>query len=476
MVIQPDMWGTGKEELILLNRRRRNRRRARLIALTVAVLLPLLRIQRIFGDESDIGYRKSYYLEDDNRIKVSTDTWQFDVGLNDHVRVTGDVVVDAISGATPLGAPPQTKWPFPTFNYFYQPIYRGLYGAQYSQFIQNNQIYVDAGLETMQQLTNDAAFFAHNIAGLLATNSAFASLRNLATNANFNKSTVPLTHMHDHRNAFSFAMPLTLRDQQLTPSFAYSAESDYISFGGALNYSIALNDKNTTLNAGWSHNGDTVRDDLFKWQSKMSDNIFLGIVQLFGPKAYLTVNTSFGFDHGYLSDPYRGIMAAANFYQLNPDDPALIPEKRPRHRNTELFFASWTQFITPVNAGYEVSYRFFHDSYGVTSSTAELAWHQKLGKHIVLSPHFRYTIQSAADYYYVLVPNYANLPTYYSSDYRLSEFQTFAYGVDITWRLNKYLSVDAGYMRYVMEGLDGVTSQSAYPAANLFTIGMRVWF
>ena len=184
MVTPVDKCETAQEGLISQVRHRPKHRRARLIALTVAVMLPLLRINRVFGDESEIGYRKSYYLEDDNRIKVSTDTWQFDVGLNDHVRVTGDVVVDAISGATPLGAPPQTKWPFPTFNYFYQPIYRGLYGAPYSQFIQNNQIYVDAGLETMQQLTNDAAFYAHNIAGLLATNSAFASLRSLATNAN----------------------------------------------------------------------------------------------------------------------------------------------------------------------------------------------------------------------------------------------------------------------------------------------------
>jgi hypothetical protein len=200
------------------------------------------------------------------------------------------------------------------------------------------------------------------------------------------------------------------------------------------------------------------------------------VVQLFGPKAYLTVNTSFGFEHGYLADPYRGVMAGTNFIQLNPNDPALKPEKRPRHRNDEIVFVSWTQFLTPVNASYELSYRFFNDSYGVSSSTAELAWHQKLGKSIVLSPRFRYSIQDQADFYYVMVPNYKKLPTFYSSDYRLSNFESFAIGVDITWRVNKYMSFDAGYMRYIMQGLDGVTSQSAYPAANVFTIGMRVWF
>ena len=76
----------------------------------------------------------------------------------------------------------------------------------------------------MQQLTNDAANFSQGIAGSIATNSAAAALKSLSTNRNFGKNTVPLTHMHDHRNAFSFSIPLTLRAQKLTPSFAYSAE------------------------------------------------------------------------------------------------------------------------------------------------------------------------------------------------------------------------------------------------------------
>jgi hypothetical protein len=31
-------------------------------------------------------------------------------------------------------------------------------------------------------------------------------------------------------------------------------------------------------------------------------------------------------------------------------------------------------------------------------------------------------------------------------------------------------------MRYIMQGLDGATSQSAYPDANVVSIGARVWF
>ncbi len=464
-----------RKEVFSPARRLRVPRRAQWMAVSMALILPLLRVNRSFGQEDVAGYRKSYYQEDDNRISVTTDTVQFDVGLRDNLRVNGDVVIDAISGATPTGAPPQTQWPFPTFNNLYQSAYQNSYAGQYNQFIANNQIYVDSGLETYQQLTNDATAYAQLTAPNIATNSATASYQSLTNNPNIHNNKVPLTQMHDHRTAFSLAVPITFGRQLITPSFAFSVESDYTSFAGALNYSLSLNDKNTTLSAGWAHNGDSVRDDLFNWQTKTTDNMFVGWQQLFGPRAYLIVNGSLGFEHGYLADPYRGVMFA-DVLQYNPDDPALSPEIRPRHRNSQILYVSWTQFVTPANGSYEFDYRFFHDSYGIFAHTAELDWHQKIGRNIVLTPTFRYYVQNAADFYYVLVPNSNNPPTFYSSDYRLSEFESFAAGLTLTWRVYKHLSIDASYLRYVMRELDGATSQSAYPSANVFNIGCRIWF
>ena len=444
----------------------------RFLAVSLAVLL--LRPARSLAD--DVGYRRSLYQEDDNRITVNTDVVQFDAKIKDNIGLNGDVVLDAITGATPTGAPPQTKWPMATFNSIYQSSFSTAYANQYNQFINQNQIYVDSGLETYQQLTNGAASFAGQTAPSIATNTAAATYQNITNNPNYHNNKVPLTHMHDHRTAFSLSLPITvLGRHQITPSFAYSEESDYISFSGALNYALAFNEKNTTVNAGWAHNQDSVRDDLFIWEPKMTDDVIVGLQQLFGPKAYLTVDASLSFEHGYLADPYRGVMFASNV-QYNPSDAALSPEVRPRHRDSEILYASWTQFITPLNGSYEVSYRFFHDSFDVSAHTAELDWHQKIGEHVVVSPTCRYYVQSAASFYYVLVPDAGGKPTFYSSDYRLSEFQSFAAGITVTWRVMKNLSLDASYMRYIMSGLDGVTSQSAYPSANVFNLGLRVWF
>jgi Protein of unknown function (DUF3570) len=448
------------------------------LSVLLALALIASRIARAFGEEDQLGYRHEYYREDGDRITVNTDSVLFDVGLNSHVRLVGTFVNDAISGATPTGAPPQSQWPYATFNSLYKTAYNQAYSSVYDQFVANNQIFVDQGYETYQQMTNQAGIVAKSAAPGIATNSASATYQGITNNPNYHNNSVPLTHMHDHRQAFSIGVPFSWGVQELTPLFSYSEESDYISYGGALTYSLALNQKNTTLTLGYSHNSDSVRDENFIWESKSSDDFLVGVSQLLNPKSYVTFDFTFGNENGYLADPYRSVMVVGNpgFLQANPGDAALFPEKRPRNRTKETAYLSYTRFIEPLNGSLESSYRFFHDSWDIYSHTFTLVWNQKLGKQIVLSPSFRYSLQSSAYFYYVLVPDYAGLPPYYSSDYRLTHFESVALGLNLTYRISRFLSLDASYLRYVMHGLDGVTSQSAYPSANVSSLGLRIWF
>jgi hypothetical protein len=450
--------------------------RRQFLSLALGLMLLLARVGKTFAQENGVDYRHEFYREDGDRMSIDTDSFRLSTKLTPHLGVQATYVIDSISGATPIGAPPQRKWPFATFGDLYNRSYSQAYGSQFNQFVSQNQIYVDAGYETYQQMTNQAARFAAQTAPTIATNSASASYRSLTNNPSYRKNTVPLAKLHDRRQAYSVALPISWARDELTPSFAYSGESDYKSYGGALNYSLSLNQKNTTVNLGYAHNSDSVRDDKFIWESKNTDNVLIGCEQLLTPQSYLLFNFVFNNDYGYLSDPYRGVMVLENYPQYNPDDPALIPEKRPRHRSSEVAFFSYTQFIEPLDASFEGGYRFFHDSWGIFSHTLNLDWHQKIGTHLVVSPSFRYTYQSAADFYYVLVPDYLNLPSFYSSDYRLSQMETFALGLNVTWRVAKHLSFDASFYRYMLQGLDGVTSQSAYPSANIGSLGIRIWF
>jgi len=447
------------------------------VILTVGLVIKTSSV--VAQDENFAGYRHEYYREDDNRMSIDTDTASFDVGLGEHLRVNGQLVQDAISGATPTGAPPEAQWPFPSF--------KSLYNQDYSQLFRtaindpNNLILYQSGyFPTFQAYTNYVA--QHNPQlGTQATNTAAASYNSLASSPNFHNKSVPLTYLHDLRNAFSISAPITFSSgkvvNQFTPQVSYSTESDYDSLGLALNYALLLNQKNTTLNAGWSHDADLVRDDtLVHWRPKASDDFLLGITQLLTPKSYLTVDFTYGQEHGYLSDPYRGVMAAENFLQTNPNDAALIPENRPRFLNKEILDASYTQFIDKLHGSFDVDYRGYNDSYGIFANTAEIAWHQKLGRNLVFTPAVRYYVQTAANFYYVLVPDFDNLPSYYSSDYRLSEFEAFNFSATLSYRFLKHFSIDLSYSRYIMQGLDGVTSQSAYPSANVYSIGGRIWF
>ena len=432
-------------------------------------------------DEDYAGFRHELYQEDNDRMSITTDSAGWDIGLNDHVRMNGQLVRDAISGATPTGAPPPSQWPYPTFNDYYSQAYSQLFQAAIND--PNNLILYQSGyFPSYQAYTNYVAQNTPQL-GPEATNNAAARYQTLTNNPSYHSTTVPLTQLHDLRMAVSLSFPVTFpvrtTIQQITPQASYSTESDYDSLGLALDYQIQLNQKNTTLNFSVSQNIDSVRDfTQVNWRSKNGTEYLVGINQLLTPKSYIEADFTFGDEYGYLSDPYRGIMAFLNFplQQNTPPDAALIPENRPSRRTREIFYTEYTQFIDPFDGSIELSYRFFHDSYGIYANTFEGVWRQNLGRHFVLSPGLRYYRQSAASFYYVIIPDYNNLPAYYSADYRLSQMETFNISVDLTCKIVKQFYLDLAYSRYIMRGLDGITSQSAYPSANVFSIEGRIFF
>ena len=385
-----------------------------LVAMAAAAGVAVTQTTRARAEDT-FGYRFEDYQEDGGRISIQTDSWLLNTQIKPWLSLNVHAVHDAISGASPTGSPAPSKIKF---------VPPGLGGPT----------------------------------GPFSTS-------------------VPMETLTDDRWAGSFDPTLTLGRHRLTPEFSYSQEHDYISFGSALNYSVDLNEKNTTLNLGWSHNLDTVlpKGFLDKKAAKHSDEVLVGVNQLLGPKTVLTANLIFAGDRGYLNDQYKGALFASD-PQLDATQPALEPEKRPRYRDRYTALVALTQEVRPLHASVEGSYRFYVDSYGVLAHTLDLAWYQKLGKYVVISPLFRYYRQSAADFYAEQFGDFNHPPAYYSADYRLSNLETFTVGLGINCRIQSWLTLDAGFKRYIMRGLDGVTSPTAYPSANVFTMGARLWF
>jgi hypothetical protein len=292
---------------------------------------------------------------------------------------------------------------------------------------------------------------------------------------------VALEEIDDTRYAGTLETDFRFGRHTLRASLALSYESDYESVAPSLNYLVDFNQRNTTLQLGVAHNFDRITDGIYippGTLAKDSTDFLIGFTQVLTPKTLFNATLTLGTADGYLSDPYKGFR-----FSGYPDPDALFPEKRPGHRTKQIFSVSLSQFIERLNGSPELTYRFYHDSFGLFAHTATVEWFQKFGKQVVVAPLFRYYEQAAADFYRLSFdadpsdpdnPNNALVPQFYSSDYRLSKLRTLTYGVSTTVRVRKWLALDAAYKRYEMLGLDGATAASNYPKANIWTVGLRL--
>jgi len=300
------------------------------------------------------------------------------------------------------------------------------------------------------------------------------------------ESTVPKATIDDVRRAGFLEPTFSIQNHTITPQIAYSTESDYRSTGVALNYAIALNEKNTVIAAGLSHSFDEVLPNpgasLTEPANKDTTDLLLGVTQLLGPTTVLSANLTLGFSSGYLNDPYKRVLFL-DFPLPPPGLPYTVwPENRPDSKFRQVVFVSLRQYVEKAHGAVDASYRFHHDDFGILANTVALQWNQKIGSHVIVSPLFRFHTQTAADFYGVAFPGDPSdpaafpLPDYYSSDYRISALNSFTYGLTVSARLKERLSLTLAYKRYVMQGTDGVTAADQYPTANVFSAGATLWW
>ena len=390
-------------------------------ALALGALLQVATLSRTRGEDR-LDYRYEDYQEENNRIHVKTQGAYFDVGLNASTTLKGNFVSDAISGATPTGAP----W----------------------------------------------------LPGTNAVNTA---------------------QMNDHRYAGFLEPTFHIDHWSVSPQVSYSEEQDYRSLGIAVNTTRDFNEKNTTLAFGLAHSFDQVLPNegelyyvtdgpITSPLKKADSSLLLGMTQLLGSQTVLTVNGTLGYEDGYLSDPYKRVLFDGVPYNPGPD-PAnpypytVWPERRPEHKFRQVAFVSLNHYFESVRGAVEATYRFYHDDFEVTASTAGILWNQHVGKYVLLSPLFRFYTQTAAYFYATHFPGDPSnpaypipIPNYYSADYRLSELVSYTYGLTLSAQVWQHLSLNLSYLRYEMFGKDGVTSPNQYPKANVLTGGFTVWF
>lgn len=292
---------------------------------------------------------------------------------------------------------------------------------------------------------------------------------------------VPLAHLEDHRKAWDAELEHQFNRVGLTAGYSQSREHDYVSRGWSLNSLTDFNEKNTTVLAGvagHSDNVETFYDPQRLYVGKQAESVILGVTQLLNPLTKVTFNVTWARETGYLSDQYK--LVTQNV-EVIPGTyfPLVYGENRPGEHNSGVAYLSLNRALPSVSAALEANYRFFSDTYGVVANTLELRWLQKLGPYVTLSPEARVYEQNAAKFYYYDLTKTDIQPTFtpnpsgpaYSSDYRLSSLYTYTLGLKAEWKVRDWARLDVAYDRYQMHGRDGVTPQSAYPTANILTLG-----
>jgi hypothetical protein len=277
---------------------------------------------------------------------------------------------------------------------------------------------------------------------------------------------VPIANLTDERYAGTLNVTKNWESHSLRIGTSYSEEIDYISRGFSLTDTIHFNQKNTDLILGFAYANDfvgaVIRPELrgnkqtYDWQ--------IGINQVISPRTTWSNTLIIGYKEGFLAEAYKAALV----------DGEVFWEERPDTKLEQMITSMLTHELVPDKLSAELSYRFGHNDYGITSHTATLSLYQyAFNKRLVIRPSFRYYNQTAADFYAL---EFSGDPDVFSSDYRVSAEETFNLGLQLRYKVTEKVMLDLGYERYITRGTDGVTSQSAYPDAHSVSAGVRFVF
>jgi hypothetical protein len=293
---------------------------------------------------------------------------------------------------------------------------------------------------------------------------------------------VPRTELTERRKEWSGDLSNRFANVTVDAGFADSRESDYVSAGWSVNTRTDFNQKNTTLLLGAAGTSDRV-EVFFEpaYLPKHSADGIVGLTQLVDPLTSVSLAVTWGRATGYLGEQHKLVEKTIQFLP-GVSLPESFGENRPGQKDWASVVLAVNRAFPSLHGALEGSARFYRDTFGVTGTTAELAWFQHLGPKFSLRPSLRLYDQTAADFYYYNLDQTSIIPTRiptgrgpaYSSDYRISALDDYSAGAKAIWKVAERLQFDVAFERYQMRGRDGVTPQSAYPLAAITTVGARI--
>ena len=247
----------------------------------------------------------------------------------------------------------------------------------------------------------------------------------------------------DHRRTGDAKVTKRFGDYSLAVSGAYSKEEDYRSKAFGVEGRADLNQRNTTLIAGYGESRDRVgsSDDPRLDQPRNTKEYLAGVTQVLSQTALVSSTLAWSRGHGWYNDPYK-----LTFTFFPSGAPLLLPDVRPGHRDSFAWLTRFRDHVPSLGGTLQADYRYFRDDWGIRAHTLEVGWQQALDDRWSVRPAIRYYTQDAADFY---SPVLTRPPApVHSSDQRLASFGGLSPSLRVILRVHDRLTVE-GTLGYV---------------------------
>ncbi len=244
----------------------------------------------------------------------------------------------------------------------------------------------------------------------------------------------------DERRQYSLGMDYLRGKTTYSAGYIDGKESDYHARTAYFAVSQDMFGDLTTLSFGWRRGiNDVFRNIKAADGSKIRDSSFaadmasrswsVGLTQVLTRRLVGSLNYELVTDQGYLNNPYRQVR------YLDPTSPkgySYTPELYPRTHTSNAFSGRLKYSLPWWRAAVDGQYRYYTDTWGVKSHTAQLGYTQPLFGSWIFDASYRYYKQTAADFYSDLFTR-RNQFNFEGRDKELGTYTGQTVGVGASW-------------------------------------------
>lgn len=297
------------------------------------------------------------------------------------------------------------------------------------------------------------------------------------------EGTVPdIVEFSDTRLGFSLDWEhASSRLRKMKYGGSLSVENDYQSYGASVAMTQDTEDRDVTYNAGLAFSYDKIFRKTGGTPEPLSStdtnsilgdgeryiyDIIVGVSKVLNKRTVGQLNYGLTYSDGYHSDPYKVISVVD---LTSPSDPAVgqftygevdrLYEGRPTTRLRSTIYTSMAHQYGERNEVIHASYRFYWDDWGITAHALDLTHRRPVGRNSFIEPHFRYYVQTAADFFmhHIDYSPTEPLPEYASADYRLDAATGITVGVQYGQSVGS-----GGKLRFRLEYIDWQYEDAEY--------------